>query len=357
MPPETFKSETFPLEKAAADPKPSPSSPRAASETFPLEASDGRRIHVVRWLPGGGARPRGVVHIAHGMAEHGGRYARAAGALTAAGWAVYAHDHRGHGKTARWESELGYFDGGFRRTVRDLAELLEREKREHPGLPLVLFGHSMGSAMAQAYLADHGDAVHAGPSVDVGRDSAFVSPSVQAAIFSGPSGKPSALASAGRGVARLERLRVGERGRSRLLTELSFGGFNKRFKPNRTAFDWLSRDEAEVDRYIADPRCGFTCTASLWVELLDAMSEVSRPDRQARIPKDLPIYVFAGTRDPVGEDGKGVEQLVGAYRAAGLGRVTLRLYEGGRHEMLNETNRDEVTRDLLAWLEAEVPRG
>jgi alpha-beta hydrolase superfamily lysophospholipase len=306
--------------------------------TFLFEADDGRKLFVYRWLPEDGARRRGVLHIVHGMAEHAGRYARAAEALTAAGWAVYAHDHRGHGKTARWESELGYFDGGFRRTVRDLVELVALGKREQPGLPLVLFGHSMGSYMVQAFLAEHGDSVHA-------------------AVLSGTSGKPSVLASAGRGIALLERLRLGERGRSEILRQMSFGGFNKRFKPNRTASDWLSRDEAEVDKYIADPRCGFPCTASLWVEVLGAIAEFSRPEQQARIPKGLPIYVFAGTRDPVGEDAKSVEQLLGAYRAAGLTRVKHRLYEGGRHEMLNETNRDEVTRDLLAWLEAEVPKG
>jgi alpha-beta hydrolase superfamily lysophospholipase len=155
-------------------------------------------------------------------------------------------------------------------------------------------------------------------------------------------------------LARLERLRLGERGKSNLLTGLSFDGFNKAFKPNRTKFDWLSRDQAEVDKYIADPRCGFACSASLWVDLLDTLGENAKPERQALIPKDLPVYVFSGSRDPVGANTKSLVQLLGAYRAAGLTNVKHKFYPEGRHEMLNETNRDEVTRDILAWLDATV---
>lgn len=307
------------------------------AEPFEFEAEDGRKLFVHRWLPGEAVPLRGVLHVAHGMAEHAGRYARVAEALTAVGWVVYANDHRGHGKTARWSSELGYLDGGLRRCVRDIEQLIDLEKQERPGLPVVLFGHSMGSTLVQTYLIDRGG-------------------TLDAAVLSATSGKPGGLATAGRAIARLERRRLGERSRSELLTEMTFGGFNRAFRPNRTAYDWLSRDEAEVDRYIADPLCGFSCTTSLWVDLLDTLAENARPELQARVPKDLPIYLFAGTRDRVGGDTKSVKQLLGAYRAAGLRRVTPRFYEGGRHEMLNETNREEVVRELIAWLDAEVPR-
>lgn len=305
------------------------------ADTFTFEADDGRALFVYRWLPGGGKR--GVIHIAHGMSEHAGRYARLAEALCEAGWAVYANDHRGHGKTARDSSELGFFAsrGGFQRVVTDIAQLIAREKAEHPGLPVVLFGHSMGSTLAQEYLIEHGG-------------------SIQGAVLSGCSGKPNALANAGRLVARAERRRLGELGRSPLLQALSFESFNKRFAPTRTTCDWLSRDCAEVDRYLADPLCGFAVTTSLWVDVLDALANVARPERQARIPKDLPVYIFAGSRDPVGLDSKGPRQLIEAYRAAGLRNVKHRFYPGGRHEMLNESNREEVVRDLLAWLAAEV---
>ncbi|HVY47740.1 MAG TPA: alpha/beta hydrolase, partial [Minicystis sp.] len=140
-----------------------------------------------------------------------------------------------------------------------------------------------------------------------------------------------------------------------LLHGMSFGAFNKPFSPARTPFDWISRDAAEVDAYAADPLSGFVVTTSLWVDVLDALADNADPARQARIPKDLPVYVFAGSEDPVGERTKSVDQLLGAWRRAGMTRVTHRYYPGARHETLNETNRDEVTRDLLAWLEANVP--
>jgi alpha-beta hydrolase superfamily lysophospholipase len=283
--------------------------------------------------------PKAIVHIAHGMAEHGARYARPAEALTRAGYIVYADDHRGHGKTAKNPDELGFIaeSNGFYRVVKDLVELIAHEKKEHPGLPVVLFGHSMGSFYTQAFLIEHGK-------------------EIAGAVLSATSGKPSLLASAGRIVARAERARLGARGKSALLNKLSFDQFNVPFKPNRTAFDWLSRDGAEVDKYIADPLCGFVCTTSLWVDLLDTLAEIADPNRQRLIPKKLPIYVFAGSEDPVGEQTKSINQLLSAYRAAGLENVQHRYYPGGRHEMFNETNRDEVVNDLLAWLDAKIKR-
>jgi alpha-beta hydrolase superfamily lysophospholipase len=184
----------------------------------------------------------------------------------------------------------------------------------------------------------------------------FEEPSlVDAAVLSGTSGEPDLLASAGRVVARAERLRLGERGKSALLTKLSFGAFNQAFAPNRTSFDWLSRDPAEVDAYIADPLCGFECTTTLWVQLLDALPRLALPSNHARIPKSLPVYVFAGAEDPVGGFSKSVRKLLDAYRTAGLRDVTFRFYAGGRHEMINETNRDDVVRDLRTWLDGKLP--
>jgi alpha-beta hydrolase superfamily lysophospholipase len=306
------------------------------SSDFTHAASDGKRLFVYRYLPDEGAAVKAVVHISHGMAEHAARYARVAESLTAAGYAVYANDHRGHGKTASTD-ELGFFasEHGFARVVADLAELIAHEKKEHPGLPVVLFGHSMGSYIAQQFLIDHGG-------------------ELAGAVLSGSAGKPNLLASAGRLVARAERLRKGERGTSKLLGDLSFVAFNKQFAPTRTGFDWLSRDAAEVDKYVADPLCGFDVTTSLWVDVLDALTAIADPAQQARIPKTLPIYVFSGSEDPVSEKTKTLEQLLAAYRLAGIRDVSHRFYPGARHETLNETNRDEVTRDLLAWLDAHI---
>ncbi len=306
------------------------------ADTFTFTADDGAALFVHRFLPEG--QPTGVVHIAHGMAEHGARYARFAEALTLKGYAVYADDHRGHGKTSPAADDRGFVSrqGGWARLVRDQAQLIEHEKQQHPGLPVIVFGHSMGSFLVQSYLLDR-------------------SKEVAAAILSGSGGKPGLLAQAGRLVARIERLRLGERGRSALLTALSFDDFNKRFAPTRTGFDWLSRDPAEVDKYVADPACGFAVTTTLWIDLLDAAAANADPARQKGVRSDLPIYLVAGARDPVGEMGKGVLRLEAEYKGAGIKSVTCKLYPDARHEILNETNRDEVTAAITAWL-AGLPK-
>ena len=305
------------------------------SSTFTLPASDGVTLFVYRWLPE--TPPKAVVQIAHGLAEHAGRYARLAGLLTTSGYAVYAHDHRGHGRSAAGTAGLGYFaeSGGWQKCIDDLWQLQRRIAADHPGLPIVLLGHSMGSFMVQHFISEHGDAL-------------------AGAVLSGSNGKPPLLAVVGRLVARLERLRLGPRGRSALIHALSFTAFNKQFAPNRTPCDWLSRDPAEVDKYIADPLCGFIATVQLWIDLLDALAEIANPDRQARIPKQLPIYIIAGARDPVSNNTKGLAQLLTAYRVQGLPRVAHRFYPDARHEIFNEVNRDEVTRDLIAWLDATI---
>ncbi|WP_245678383.1 alpha/beta fold hydrolase [Chondromyces crocatus] len=291
-----------------------------------------------RWVPDEGIARRGVVHIVHGMAEHGGRYARFAEALTAAGWVVYAGDVRGHGRTARTDDELGIFapEGGFHRVVRDQEQLLRHEQEENPGLPLVIFGHSMGSFIAQRALMER--------SIDV-----------RGAVLSGSSGKPSPLALVAQTIAKLEHKRLGSRGRSPLLLKMIFGTFNAAFKPNRTGFDWLTTVAAEVDTYAADNRCGFTPTASLWLDVMGGTDEITRPEMQARLPAELPMYLFAGSEDPLSDGAKGVLQLARSLRKAGLRHVELRIYPGGRHEMLNEANHPEVTREILAWLDAKVP--
>lgn len=305
------------------------------SSTFTLTAADGAALWTYRWLPH--SAPKAVVQIAHGLAEHAGRYARLAEALTAAGYAVYANDHRGHGLSAANAEALGFFAerDGWQRVVDDLWLLNRRIAADHPGLPIVLLGHSMGSFLAQHFIIEHGNAL-------------------AGAVLSATSGKPAPLAAAGRLIARVERLRLGPRGRSALLMAFSFGAFNKAFAPARTKYDWLSRDAAEVDKYVADPLCGFSATVQLWIDMLDALAVIARPARQARIPKRLPIYVISGTRDSVGAGTKGPEQLLAAYRAAGLERVSHRFYPDARHELFNEINRDEVTRDLIAWLDGII---
>jgi alpha-beta hydrolase superfamily lysophospholipase len=225
--------------------------------------------------------------------------------------------------------------GGWARCLDDLWLLHRRLASDLPGLPLVMLGHSMGSFLVREFVGEHGDAL-------------------SGVVLSGSDGGSSLAAAAGRWVARLEKLRLGGRGKSALIHALTFGAYNRAFRPARTPFDWLSRDPAEVDKYAADPLCGFIPTVQLWVDLLDALGRISSPSHLRPVPKNLPILVIAGDCDPVSANAKGLEKLLAAYRRAGLGRVTHRFYPGARHEIFNETNRDEVTRDLIAWLDGII---
>lgn len=296
---------------------------------FPLER-DGATIQIYRWAPDGA--PRAALQIAHGLAEHAGRYARLAAALTDAGWIVYGSDHRGHGPSVAAQ-DLGHFadQDGWRKCLDDLWAVNRRIAADLPGVKIGFLGHSMGSFFGQQFIAEHGEAL-------------------AAAVFSGTNGAPPTVAQIGRLIARVERLRLGRRGHSALLRKMMFEDFNKPFQPPRTAFDWLSRDPAEVDKYIADPLCGFPFSVQLAMDLLDALGPLTSAGMVARIPKSLPIYIFGGSRDPVGPNLKG---LIDAYRAAGLD-VTTKIYPDARHETLNEINRDEVTADLVTWLNAAV---
>ncbi|WP_460134503.1 alpha/beta hydrolase [Pseudomonas sp. S1_E04] len=298
--------------------------------TFWLTANDHSRLYVNQWMPEGPAQA--VVMLSHGMAEHSGRYARLAGALCAAGYGVFALDQRGHGRTAD-EGTLGLYaeEDGWNKVVGDLASLNQHIGQQQPGLPIILLGHSMGSYIAQAYLVHHSASLHG-------------------AILSGSNFQPVALYRVARLIARAERLRQGVRGRSALIEFLSFGSFNKAFKPNRTAFDWLSRDPVEVDTYINDPLCGFRCTNQLWIDLLGGLQHISKASNLAQIDPGLPILIMGGECDPVSE-GKRLKSLTHALREAGCQYLQLNIYPQARHELFNETNRDEVTADVLTWLD------
>jgi alpha-beta hydrolase superfamily lysophospholipase len=300
------------------------------SDTFTIPR-DGGAIFVRRWRPE--RAPAAAVQIVHGLAEHSARYERLAGALTGAGYAVYAGDHRGHGPHCA-PGDLGFFAEaeGWRKCLDDLLTINRRIADDLPGAPIVFMGHSLGSIMGQQFIAEHGS-------------------DLAGAVLSGSSGAPPAILPIGRLIARAERWRLGPRGQSALLGKMLFGQFNKPFMPARTDFDWLSRDASEVDKYIADPLCGFLYTVQLTIDMLDAIGPIAAKQTVARVPKALPLYIFSGSRDPVGAN---LQSLIAAYRDAGLTRVTTRLYPDARHEMLNETNRDEVTADLIAWLRNTV---
>jgi alpha-beta hydrolase superfamily lysophospholipase len=312
----------------------------ATETTFQLSCVDALpgasatlQLYVYRWAPAGA--PKAIVLIAHGMAEHAARYARLADELCAAGYVVYASDHRGHGRSARAE-DLGWFDGGHAAVIADQERLRLRATGEHPDVPVFVLGHSMGSFIMRRYLCAYGH-------------------QIAGAVLSGTAGGKVGLVKAGKMLAFLESLRVGQRGKSPVLHATTFGEYNKRFKPNRTDADWLSRDPAEVDKYVADPLCGFEVTTTAWREVMLSIIEMQSPANVACMPKDLPIFLFSGSEDPVGGTA-GVRASVELLQAGGLTNVTHKLYEGGRHEMLNETNRDEVQRDIVAFFDGVLEK-
>ncbi|MCA9610064.1 MAG: alpha/beta hydrolase, partial [Myxococcales bacterium] len=221
-------------------------------------------------------------------------------------------------------------EDGWRKVRADLQQVRAAGRERAPDGPVVLLGHSMGSFIALS------EQIHEGGNVD-------------RLVLSGSNVGGGPLVSAGLVAAKAERLRQGKRGKSKVLAFLSFGSFNKGFE-GRTEFDWLSRDEAEVDKYVADPWCGFDCTNQLWVDLLEALADNGRAERLRRIPSDLPVYILSGDRDPVSQGGKGVRALEKQLRAVGIRDLTTQLYRDARHELFNETNRDEVLADLTEWL-------
>jgi alpha-beta hydrolase superfamily lysophospholipase len=277
---------------------------------FDLTADDGKVVEAHRWQ--GAAPPRAIVQIAHGMGEHSLRYRPLADALVGAGNVVYANEHRGHGKGAQARGELGEFGPrGFAGLVEDMAQLSRHARAAHPGLPLILVGHSMGSFAAQYYLVRHSELL-------------------AGAVLSG--------------TAALDLLGAA------LQSGFRLEDMNAALPDVRTPFDWLSRDPAQVDAYIADPLCGFTVSAEGMGSMFAHLAELAPSAMQSRIRSELPLYLFIGDEDPVSNKAQWFYPLVERYREAGLRDVSCHVFGGARHETLNETNREEVFAVLLAWI-------
>lgn len=279
----------------------------AIEETrFRYEGADGTALAGFLW--GGAAKPKAVLQLAHGAGEHSGRYREPLAPLVGAGYLIYAADHRGHGLTSGM-AHLGDFGlGGAPAAVDDMAVLSRRARAEHPDLPLILMGHSMGAMFSQAYLLEH-------------------CALIDALVLSGTAGPGPRMA----------------------------GGPNSVYANPRTDHDWLSRDPAEVDKYIADPFCGIRFKPDSAASFASLRERELSPQGLAKVKPGLPVYVFVGDEDPINQRLTRLTPLIEAYRAARLD-VTLKVYPGGRHEMLNETNRAEVVSDLLGWLDATVAR-
>ncbi|WP_438494904.1 alpha/beta fold hydrolase [Paenibacillus sp. IHBB 3054] len=305
--------------------------------SFTMTDPLGVNIHVYEWLPEPEAPVRGIVQIAHGMCETAARYTRFALALTGAGYAVYANDHRGHGKTAGKVNLLGDTgENGFYWMRRDMLQLAGIASSRHEGLPIFLLAHSMSSFLAQKLMCEHGNEIYAG------------------FILSGTNG-PRNMLRAGETLAWMQFRLQGALHRSVMLNGLVFGPYNRSFSPVRTAFDWLSSDTQEVDRYIADPFCGAICTTRFFRDFFRLLREIQSRETLLTLCKNKPVYLFSGAKDPVGMQGQGVLRLASIYKEQGLSDVEYRLYPEGRHEMLNEVNHNEVTADVLDWLVRHLP--
>jgi len=288
-------------------------------------------------LPNEGHPPKANVQISHGMGEHAARYSRFAEFLTENGYAVYANDHRGHGRTAGDLCKAGLLGpGGWNSVVKDLSNLSIIINRENPA-PLFLLGHSWGSFLVQDYIHRWGR-------------------TLQGVILSGTNGKESLL-SVALLIATRSIEKDGPEAPAYKLYKSKIAKWNRQFRPNRTQSDWLSRDEHEVDEYIQDPWCGWTIPNEFFFELVKGLRHIWIEADDRDIPKDLPLFIFSGSEDPVGNSTKGVNALLKRYKKQGIMDLEYKFYNGGRHEMLNEINRDEVYRDVLNWLECHIPEG
>ncbi|MBR6727076.1 MAG: lysophospholipase [Clostridia bacterium] len=304
-------------------------------EELTYRSADGESlIHAYIWAPAAGA-PRGIVQLSHGMCEYVQRYDAWARRFAAAGYVFCGNDHLGHGNTAPDAAALGHIAprNGHELLVEDVHALSVQMRERYPDLPLVLYGHSMGSFVARCYLTKYGS-------------------ELAAALISGTAG-PGLPTGLGRRVAHMFSRMKGKTYRSKLLTAMGFGSYNKRFEKEKDVFSWLTRDKAVRDRYRQDKFCTFVFTAEGYDTLFALISEISKKQWAQEVPKELPILLFAGDQDPVGNYGKGVRQVYDRLQKAGC-NVTLRLYEGGRHEMHNELNADEVFADLVAYLKENV---
>lgn len=285
-----------------------------APQRFSYHSTGDAELVGFRWVPADTTRTTGVVVLAHGMGEHIRRYDHVAEALCEKGFAVYGQDHRGHGASISTDTEPGQLGpAGWRALVSDLNLVVEHAKSEFPDRPVVIVAHSMGSFAAQQFLLDHADDIDA-----------------------------VALT----GTAALDLLEPA----LDLSTDIDLSAFNAPFQPARTDYDWLSRDTAVVDAYVADPLCGFGIDAQSARDMFAGARRAADSAELARLPKDLPVYIAGGSKDPVNADLALLQALADRYRAAGLTDVTVCTYDDARHEILNETNRDEVISDLLQWL-------
>lgn len=303
---------------------------------FYFNSSTGKnKIHARICVPD--AEPRAIVQIIHGIAEYIDRYDEFMSFLADNGIIAVGTDHLGHGKSIESEEQTGFFayDNGWDYVVRDEEVLRIAMHENYPELPIIVFGHSMGSFMTRTLLIRYPDAFNA-------------------AIISGTGNQGAALVNGGLFMGNLVTGLKGAHHYSKFLNNLAFGSYNKIYDNPKTEYDWLSRDEANVQKYIDDPLCGFIPSCSLFRDMMTGVKFITNKKNLTAMNKDMPVYFMSGDMDPVGECGKGVQKAYNNFLEAGMKDVSIKLYPGGRHEMLNEINKDEVYTDILAWLESKI---
>lgn len=300
-----------------------------------LKMDDGTDIFVRSWK--GEGKPKAILQILHGMAEHIGRYEPFAKFLVEKGIWVYGHDHRGHGETGKKAGLFGFFaeENGFDKVTADSYNVTLHIKKEFADVPLFLFGHSMGSFIARRYIQKYRNGL-------------------AGVILSGTTGNPGLLGKVGKWLAKREMKKLGKRTPSPLMDKLIFGSYNKGFEAAKNKFAWLSRDEEEVEKYIQDPYCGFVCTSGFFYDLLSGLEKIHDAKEIRNIQKDLPFFIFSGDRDPVGAYSIGVKKVIEQYKKHGINNITSVFYRDGRHEMLNEINRNIVFLDIWTWIDKQL---
>lgn len=308
-------------------------------EEFFYDSRDGKsKLHAVRYAPDDAGDIRCVVQVVHGMSEYVERYEEFAEFLTARGCVVTGEDHMGHGKSVGKTGKYGYFCEQDPATVlvRDVHRLKKTTQALYPNVPYVIMGHSMGSFIVRNYMFRYGTGV-------------------SAAIIMGTGMQPAVLLRCAKILAFIQKILCGPKHVSGLIDKLTFGSYNKQIENPRTPSDWLSRDPERVDKYIVDPMCGFVFTVNGFITLFELVSRLHKRENLEKIPKTLPVFIVSGDADPVGEYGKGVQKVYEGLKDVGIENITLKMYDGGRHELLNETNRAEVMNDVFRWIEETVP--
>lgn len=305
-------------------------------EEFKFTSSDKKNsIHCVKWLPED--KPKYILQIAHGMAEHVMRYEDFAKFLNKHGFLVCGEDHLGHGKTAANPDDFGYCENldGHKYVIKDMKQLHDIVSKDNPNIPYFLMGHSMGSFLCREYIETYGD-------------------SINGAIIMGTGQQPAIALGFAKILCKFLSIFMGWRHRSNLINKIALGSYNKKFKPIITGHEWLCRDSSQATRYENDPYCGYVFTLNGFYNMFDLISFIQKNNNINNIPKNLPVLICSGDMDPVGNYGKAPSFVCNKFKKFGIKDVTLNLYKDDRHEILNELDQDVVYDDILNWLNSHA---